>query len=129
MTGQPLGWKVVSGTDARKAGFAAAQADTDYLQVKWRDLAPGNEYRIRIDKTYQDPRTYFTKDGVIVLTGCSPLPQRHLCCRRVMRSPCNYPVQVMMEQDGRIKLSFLNVGNAGVPLHLEARNSATANLL
>lgn len=131
MTGQPLGWKVVSGLDAKKAGFAAAQADTDYLQVKLtRPVAPGNEYRIRIDKTYQDPRTYFTKDGVIVFDRLLTIARNAIVLPKGFEvTMCNYPVQVMMEQDGRIKLSFLNVGNAGVPLHLEARKlSATANL-
>ena len=42
---------------------------------------------------------------------------------------CNYPSQIMMEADGRLKISFLNAGPAEVPLHLEGRKlPASANL-
>jgi len=131
MTGQPLGWKVVSGAEARKAGFAIAQTDTDYLQVKLaRPVAQGNEYRLRIDKTYQDPRTYFIRDGVIVFDRLLTIARNAVVLPRGYEvTKCNYPVQVILEQDGRIKLSFLNMGNAGVPLHIEARKlGANANL-
>ncbi len=131
MTGQPLEWKVVTGAEAGKAGFAAAQKDTDYLQVKLaRPVAQGNEYRLRIDKTYQDPKSYFAKDGVIVFDRLLTIARNAIVLPRGYEvTRCNYPVQVMMEQDGRIKLSFLNIGSAGVPLHVEARKlGANANL-
>src|SRR5436190_22928822 len=34
MTGQNLEWKIVSGTDAKKAGYTEAQPDGEYLQIR-----------------------------------------------------------------------------------------------
>jgi hypothetical protein len=34
---------------------------------------------------------------------------------------CNFPSQVQMESDGRIKISFINAGPSEAPLHIEAR--------
>ena len=34
---------------------------------------------------------------------------------------CNYPSQIILESDGKISVSFINVGPQEVPLHIEAR--------
>ncbi|MBL7850226.1 MAG: hypothetical protein JNN04_04940 [Cyclobacteriaceae bacterium] len=131
MTGKPLTWTIVNGVQARKAGHTSAAEDTDYLQVTLaRPVTPASEYRLLIDKTYQDASSYFSKDGLIVFDrplgikrNAVVLPAGYEIVR------CNYPVQVLMEADGRINLSFLNTGPAEVPLHMEARKlPATANL-
>jgi hypothetical protein len=123
MTGQPLVWTIVHGADARKAGYKSASDDTDYLQVKLaRPVAAGSEYRILIDKTYQDAKSYFVdKDRVVfdrplgVKRNSVVLPRGYEVVR------CNYPVQVFMEGDGRMVVSFLNIGPAEVPLRVEGR--------
>lgn len=123
MTGQPLVWTIVHGADAKKTGYKSASDDTDYLQVKLaRPVAAGSEYRILIDKTYQDAKSYFVdKDRVVfdrplgVKRNSVVLPRGYEVVR------CNYPVQLFMEADGRIVVSFLNPGPAEVPLHVEGR--------
>jgi len=130
MTGQQLPWVIVSGADARKAGYASASVDTDYLQVKLaRPVTPGSEYRLTIDKTYKDPKSYFIdKDRIVfdrslgVKRNSVVLPKGYELVR------CNYPSQVTMESDGRIKISFLNPGPSEVPLRVEGRKlPASAN--
>ncbi len=127
MTGQPLTWTIVNGAQARKAGHASAAEDTDYLQVTLvRPVVDGSEYRVLIDKTYQDSRSYFVKDGVLVFERPLGIKRNAVVLPlgyEVVR--CNYPVQVLLEPDGRINLSFLNTGPAEVPLHVEARKLPT----
>jgi hypothetical protein len=90
----------------------------------------GSEYRLLIDKTYQDSRSYFMKEGVLVFDRPLGIKRNAVILPlgyEVVR--CNYPVQVLMETDGRINLSFLNTGPAEVPLHVEARKlPASASL-
>lgn len=131
MSGQPLTWTIVNGAQARKAGHDRAAEDTDYLQVTLaRPLVDGSEYRLLIDKTYQDGQSYFEKNGVIVFDRPLGIKRNAVVLPKgyeVIR--CNYPVQVLMEPDGRINLSFLNTGPSEVPLHIEARKlPTTANL-
>ncbi|MFZ1807653.1 MAG: hypothetical protein WAU36_10545, partial [Cyclobacteriaceae bacterium] len=38
---------------------------------------------------------------------------------------CNYPIQVSLESDGRMKASYINNGPAGVPLRIEGRKLPT----
>jgi hypothetical protein len=131
MTGKALEWKIVSGAEAKKAGHTQASDDVDYLQVKLaRPVADGNEYRLRIDKTYQDANSYFTKDDRIVFDR--PLGIR----RNAIILPkgyelihCNYPSQVMLEADGRIKISFIHTVAGEVPLHIEGKKlPASSNI-
>lgn len=131
MSGQPLTWTIVNGAQARKAGHDRAAEDTDYLQVTLaRPIVNGSEYRLLIDKTYQDGQSYFEKNGVIVFDRPLGIKRNAVVLPKgyeVIR--CNYPVQVLMEPDGRVNLSFLNTGPAEVPLRIEARKlPTTANL-
>lgn len=131
MTGLPLTWTIVNGVQAKAAGHASASDDTDYLQVKLaRPVVAGSEYRLLIDKTYKDPKTYYTKDDRIVFDRSLGVKRNAIVLPNgyeVVR--CNYPVQVYLENDGRINVSFLNTGPAEVPFKLEARKlPPSANL-
>lgn len=123
MTGQQLVWTIVHGADAKKAGYKAASDDTDYLQVKLaRPVVAGSEYRILIDKTYQDPKSYFTDKDWIVFDRPLGVKRNSVVFPRgyeIVR--CNYPVQLFMEADGRMVVSFLNTGPSEVPLRVEGR--------
>ena len=131
MTGKNLEWSIVNGVDAKKAGSAEAQNDVDYLKIKLaRPITTGVEYRLKIDKTYKDPKSYFTEAGKIVFDRPLGIKRNSVVLPKGYELiKCNYPSQVMQEPDGRIKISFLNVGSAEVPLHLEGRKlPASANL-
>ncbi len=123
MTGRQLKWTIVSGAEAKKAGHPTASEDTDYIQAELaRPVTPGGEYRLLIDKTYTDPKSYFMKEDRVVFDRTLGVRRNAVVLPKgyeVVR--CNYPVQVYMEPDGRLNLSFLNVGPSDVPLHVEAR--------
>lgn len=122
-SGQPLKFEQVSGADARKAGLANADLEGEYIKVTLPRAVPeGGEARIRIIKTYQDPKSYFRQGDVIVF-------DRPLGIKRnaVVLPPsyeliaCNIPSQILEEPDGRVGISFVNTYPAQAPLVLRAR--------
>lgn len=122
-TGQPLMWKIVSGAEAKSSGYANATNDVDYLQIKLSRPVPSmGESRLKIDKTYKDEKSYYaTADGIVferslgVKRNAVVLPFGYELVK------CNYPSQVAQEEDGRIRISFINNGPAEVPLRIEGR--------
>lgn len=132
MTGKNLEWTIVTGAEAKKSGYTEAENEVDYLKIRLaRPIAEGNEYRLKIDKTYKDVKSYFTQGDRIVFDRSLGIKRNSVVLPRgyeLIR--CNYPSQVVMENDGRIKVSFLNTGPAEVPLHLEGRKlPASASLV
>lgn len=125
-SGQPLRFEEVDGATARGEGLPGADLDTRYIRVALpRPVAEGGEFRVRIDKTYEDAKSYFEEAGEIVFS-------RSLGIRRnaVVLPPgyelvrCTVPSQVLTEADGRILVSFLNAGPDAASLTLRARKTS-----
>jgi hypothetical protein len=123
MTGQQLQFQEVSGEEARKSGLPNASLEGRYIRVQLaRPVPEGGEQRIRIIKTYKDPKSYF-KDGDTIVFD------RPLGIRRnsVVLPPgyelvsCNIPSQVLEEADGRVGISFMNIYPAQAPLVIRAK--------
>jgi hypothetical protein len=123
MTGQPLAWEVVSGEVAQRNGHPRASPEGRYIQVTLaRSVPEGGEVRIRIDKTYWDPESYFREGEEIVFDrslgikrNAVVLPQGYELVE------VNHPSQVQVEEDGRLRVSFLNTGAAAVPYRVRGR--------
>jgi hypothetical protein len=122
MTGAPLKFQEVSGAEARESGLTNANLDTRYIRVELaRPVPTGGEGRIRIIKTYKDPKSYFRDGSTIVF-------DRPLGVTRnaVVLPPgfeivsCNIPSQVLEEADGRVGISFINTYPGQAPLVLRA---------
>jgi hypothetical protein len=121
-SGNPLEWKLVDADAAEAAGLMGSTHDGQFIQVSLaRPVPKSGEGRIRIDKTYKDPASYFSEAQNIVF-------ERSLGVQRnaVVLPPrfelvgCNYPSQIATEEDGRIRVSFMGRGTS-VPLRLVAR--------
>ena len=128
LSGEPLEFDVVSGAAARQDGHPSAATDTDYIRVHLpRPVPKDGEVRLRIWKTYKDPKSYYRQGDAIVF-------DRPLGIRRnsvVLPSgyellACNVPSQVLTEDDGRVKISFMNTGAAAAPLVIRARPARVA---
>ncbi len=131
MTGKKLEWTIITGADAKKSGYPEAETDVDYLKIKLaRPILSGNEYRLKIDKTYKDAKSYFTQSDRIIFDRSLGIKRNAVVLPKGYELiKCNFPCQVMMEADGRLKISFINAGPAEVPLHLEGRKlAATVDL-
>jgi hypothetical protein len=109
-SGKPLRFEVVSGAEARAAGEPDADLDTRYIKVALpRPVPQGGELRIRIDKTYRDPKSYFAEAGRIVFSRSLGIRRNAVVLPAGYELvACNVPAQVLQEPDGRIKVSFIN---------------------
>ncbi len=122
MTGVPLKFQEVSGAEARESGLTNASLEGRYIRVELaRPVPQGGEGRIRIIKTYKDPKSYYRDGSGIVF-------DRPLGIKRnavVLPSgyelvSCNIPSQVIEESDGRVGISFMNIYPSQAPLVLRA---------
>jgi hypothetical protein len=127
MTGGPLKFQDVSGAEARESGLTNASLDGRYIRVELaRPVPQGGGGRIRIVKTYRDPKSYYRDGSAIVF-------DRPLGIKRnaVVLPPgyelvsCNIPSQVIEESDGRVGISFMNSYPSQAPLVLRANPLAT----
>ena len=123
VTGAPLRFTEVDGATARDQGLARADLETRYIRVELpRPVPEGGEVRIRIDKTYRDPKSYYSEGGEIVFDrslgikrNTIVLPQGYELVR------CNVPSQVLTDAEGRVVVSFINPGPGAAPLVIRAR--------
>lgn len=122
-SGTALSWEIVDGKTAKTNGLVNADVDGEYLQIQLARPVPENgETRLRIDKTYADPASYFQKDGSIVFSRSLGIERNSIVLPQEYEvTHCNYPSQVQLTADGRIKLSFMNDGPQAVPLEIKAR--------
>jgi hypothetical protein len=123
MSGEPLRFEVVKGDVARAGGVRGAAADGEYIMVHLaRPVPEGGEARLLIDKTYEDRSSYTAAGDTLTFS-------RSLGIRRnAVVLPAgyellgvNYPSQVRREADGRIAVSFINVGTGSVAYVVRAR--------
>jgi hypothetical protein len=123
MTGAPLTFEEVSGADARSTGLPDASLEGRYIRVRLaRPVPQGGEARIRIIKTYKDPKSYRREGDALVF-------DRPLGIKRnaVILPPgyqlvsCNVPSQVLEEADGRVGISFMNLMPSQAPLVIRAK--------
>jgi hypothetical protein len=127
MSGKPLHFEVVSGTQARKDPLMPeADLDTNYIKVTLaRPVPVQGQGRIVILKTYKDAKSYYLDGAAIVFNR--PLGIR----RNKVVLPLGYevtglsvPSQILTEKDGRIAISFLHAGSGEAPLILRATKTA-----
>ena len=123
-TGAPLKFEVVTGEAARADGWTDAEPAMDYIRVHLARPVPpdGGEGRIRIEKTYADPKSYRVEGGDIVFDRSLGIKKNAVVLPAgYALVSCNYPAQVLREGDGRLKISFLNTTPAEAPLVIRAR--------
>lgn len=125
-TGAPLRFTIVDGATARAQGHTRADLETEYIRVELpRPVPKDGEVRIRIDKTYLDPKSYFLEGDEIVFSrslgirrNAVVLPAGYELVR------CNVPSQVLTDEQGRILISFINAGPDAASLEVRARRLA-----
>jgi hypothetical protein len=123
MTGQPLRWEVVKGNVARTGGVRGADSTGEYIRVHLsRPVPESGEQRILIDKTYEDATSYIAGGDTLVFTRPLGIKKNSVVLPAGFElTSVNYPSQVRQEADGRIQVSFINVGTAQVPYLVRAR--------
>lgn len=128
-TGAPLQFDVVNGDVARRGGVRNADSTSQYIRVRLaRPVPKDGEARILIDKTYYDPKSYYEENGLLVFAR--PLGIK----RNAIVLPwdyeivsCNVPSQII-EEHGRLTVSFWNALPAEAPLVIKARRLPAATI-
>ena len=111
------------GAEARAAGHVRARDDTYYIHVELGRAVPeGGQARIRIDKTYTDTASYYRDGDEIIFSRTLGIRRNSVVLPAGYElTAVSYPSQVLVEDDGRVKVSFMNPGPAGVPYTVRAR--------
>lgn len=122
-TGRPLEWVVVDGAHARANGHPTASEDGRYIKITLaRPVPEGGQGRVRIDKTYMDPESYFRDGQDIVFYRTLGIRRNAVVLPAGFELVgCNYPCQVDTEADGRIRASFMSPGPEAVPFEVRGR--------
>jgi len=129
MSGEPLKFEIVSGTEAVKDPLLkGADADVDYIKVHLaRPVPPEGQARLLILKTYKDARSYYREGDTVVFNRPLSIPRNKVTLPAGYEVvACNVPSQVLTEPDGRISVSFMNGSGAEAPLIVKARRGAEA---
>ncbi len=129
-TGAPLKFDEVGSTVARAGGVRSNDTMQTYIRVTLaRPVpAPDGEGRVRIVKTYEDAKSYFSEGDVIVFNRPLGIKRNAVVLPRGYELvSCNYPSQILQEADGRVNITFWNATPAEAPLILRARPSASMN--
>jgi hypothetical protein len=127
MSGAPLHFEVVSGSDARKDPLMPdADAESNYIKVTLaRPVPEHGGGRLLILKTYRDEKSYYRDGEAIVFSR--PLGIRR---NKVVLPPgyevvgLSIPSQILTQPDGRIAISFLHGAAGEAPLLIRAVRDA-----
>jgi hypothetical protein len=127
MTGAPLKFEQVSGTEARQSGLPDADLQTDYIRIHLARSVPagGGQARLRIVKTYKDAASYFREGDQIVFKRGLGIPRNVVVLPAGYQlTECNVPSQVLSLPDGRVQISFMHQAPGEAALVLKARPGA-----
>jgi len=126
MTGEKLRFEVVSGKVAREWGLPRADTTGEYIMVHLaRPVPKDGEARLLIDKTYEDAKSYLVSGDTITFDRSLGITKNSVVLPLGYELiAVNYPSQIRQEADGRIAVSFINIGSAAVPYVVKGRKVA-----
>jgi hypothetical protein len=111
-TGRDLRFSIVKGREAKATGLVEPDTADDALFIRVELASPvpkGGERRLRILKTYADPKSYFTEGDRIVFARGLGIPNNAVVLPKGYELvACSVPAIVSTEADGRMKASFAN---------------------
>ena len=122
-TGKSLQFDVVGAAAAREGGVRSQDTTQTYIRVKLTHPVPadGGEARLLIDKTYEDASSYFLRGDTIVFSRPLGIKRNAVVLPKGYElMSCNFPSQVLQENDGRIGITFWNNTPAEAPLMMRA---------
>ena len=131
MTGARLESTQVSGAQAKQQGFSGAEATASYIAVHLARPVPADgQARLRIVKTYKDEKSYHRDGDAIVFKRSIGLPRAAFVLPPMFQlTECNVPSQVLLEPDGRIRVSFTNQMPQPAALVIKAKLGAVTGAM
>jgi hypothetical protein len=99
----------------------------EYLEIRLARPVPsdGGQARLRIVKTYKDPKSYYRDGDALVFNRSIGLRRTAFVLPSGFQLvECNVPSQVLSEPDGRVRVSFMNQTPGPAALVIKARPGA-----
>ena len=115
-TGKQLKFEIVTGAEAKVAAPGGNfTADAHYIKVHLaHPVSARGEYRLRIDKTYKDAKSYYLEGDRIIFNRSLGIPRDSVVLPAGYELiSCSVAAQVISEPDGRLKMAFVNPGSGG----------------
>jgi hypothetical protein len=123
--GTKLKTYTVSGKDVNALDYYPDKVDSDSVVVQGdllHAVAEGQSTRIRVQETYTDPVGYVVKDGELVWTRTLGRPLNYVTLPAGWKlTSVNTPATIALDEEGRIKLRFVNARNGDLAIEIKAR--------
>ena len=123
MTGRPLPFDLVRGPEVNPCGIRSSDPEHEYIRIPLpRSIARDGEIRLRIAKTYEDTASYSVDGDRLVFARSLGIDRNAVVLPAGWElTSVNHPSQVRTEPDGRVMVSFINIGPAAVPYRVVGR--------
>jgi len=124
-TGKKLHTHVVTGKEVNALGYYSAPVDPDSLAVQGdlaEPIAKEHSTRVRVEETYTDAAGYFEKEGELTCTRTLGRPLNYVTLPAGwMLTSVNTPATITLDEEGRVKLRFVNIRNDELAITIKAR--------
>jgi hypothetical protein len=124
-TGRKLHTHVVSGKEVNALGYYPTPVDADSIAVQGdleEPIAKDHSTRVRVEETYTDAAGYFEKDGELTWTRTLGRPLNYVTLPAGwMLTSVNTPATISLDDEGRVKLRFVNIRNDELSITIKAR--------
>ncbi len=130
-SGKPLVTHNVAGKDVNALGYYPTKVEPDSVAVQGdldEPVAEGLSKRIRVEETYTDPVGYVLQDGELLWKRTLGRPVNYVTLPAGwMLTSVNTPAIVSLDDEGRIKLRFMNIRNDDLSVAIKARRRPTSS--
>ena len=124
-TGKDLVTHSVAGKDVNALGYYPNKVEPDSVAVQGdleHPIEEGQSARIRVQETYTDPVGYTLDNGELVWKRTLGRPLNFVTLPAGwMLTSVNTPAVVSLDDEGRVKLRFVNVRNDELSVVIKAR--------
>ena len=124
-TGKDLVTHSVAGKDVNALGYYPNKVEPDSVAVQGdleHPIEEGQSARIRVQETYTDPIGYTVQDGELIWKRTLGRPLNFVTLPAGwMLTSVNTPAIVSLDDEGRVKLRFVNIRNDELSIVIKAR--------
>ena len=122
-TGEELKWELVKGPAIKKAGLDVKEVkpDTEVIVFHFAPIALGTSMRLRMSETYTDPARYRLQDGELTWDRGFGRPANAVVLPAGWMLTNSSAPATVSEQDGRVRLDFINPRNDELAVLVTAR--------
>ena len=129
-TAKPLKTSTVEGKTVNALGYYPELVEPDSVAVQGElehPVGEGQSTRVRVQETYTDPVGYVLKEGELTWTRTVGRPLNFVTLPEGwMLTSVNTPAVITQDEEGRIKLRFINTRNGDLAIVIKAKKRPPA---